>query len=279
VTSEGPDPAPSSIEPGFYSRPSLHVEIYDALEREVPGGDDIGFFRGLALRTGGRVLELGCGSGRVTCPLAEAGVTIVGVDRSRAMLDVAETRRRDLPADVRRRLRFVEADITDLRVGRGFGLVFAAFRVFMCLLDPEAQLAALATARRHLRPGGLLALDLFDPRLDLLAGEAWAVRPMGEVRNPVTGRRVVVDVVERRNDLLMQRFTERWRFVEFDDGGDPVREEYETLALRWTFRSELEHLLARAGFELVAEMSDFAGSPPAYGKEIIVIARRPGRAG
>ena len=261
MTTHGRDPASPSTEPAFYSRPSLHVEIYDTLEAAVPGGDDIGFFRDLALRTEGPVLELGCGSGRVTVPLAEAGVTIVGVDRSRPMLDVAEKRRRGLPADVRRRLRFVEADMTDVRVGRRFGLVFAAFRVFMCLLDPDAQLAALATSRRHLRPGGLLALDLFDPRLDLLASEAWAARRMGEVRNPVTGRRVVVDVVERRNDLVAQRFSERWRFAELDDGGEVVREEHETLTMRWTFRPELHHLLARAGFDLVAEYERLRGLP------------------
>ena len=54
----------------FYATDSLHVAIYDALATDVPGGDDIAFFRSLAEQTGGPVLELGCGTGRVTIPLA-----------------------------------------------------------------------------------------------------------------------------------------------------------------------------------------------------------------
>ena len=75
--------------PGFYTRPGLHVATYDVLHREVPGGDDIAFFRRLAVAADGPTLELGCGSGRVTIPLAEAGVDIVGLDRSTAMLRLA----------------------------------------------------------------------------------------------------------------------------------------------------------------------------------------------
>ncbi len=93
----------------------------------------------------------------------------------------------------------------------------------------------------------------------------------------MTGRLVRVTAVERTNDLVAQRFTERWRFREIDDDGTIVREEHETLVLRWTYRHELHHLLELAGFEPVAESSDYAGSPPAYGNEIIVVARRPGR--
>jgi SAM-dependent methyltransferase len=262
--------------PAFYSRPSLHVAIYDALTRVVPGGDDIGFLRGLAETTPGPVLELGCGTGRVAIPLAEAGHRVVGLDRSRPMLDLAERRRRSLEPEVRRRLRFVEADMTDFDLGPRFGLVFAAFRVFMCLLDPASQRAALRQIRRHLRPDGLLVIDLFDPLLDRITPDPQPSREVDEVRHPDTGRRVRVTVVGRVNDPVAQRLTEDWRFTELDDDDRVLREDFETLTLRWTFRHELHHLLALAGFEVTAETSDYAGSPPAYGREIIVVARRDG---
>jgi SAM-dependent methyltransferase len=260
----------------FYARPSLNVEVYDALAREVPGGDDIGFFRGLAETTRGPVLELGCGTGRVAIPLAEAGHQVVGLDRSRPMLDLAQRRRRSLPPDVRRRLRFVEADMTDFRLGRRFGLVFAAFRVFMCLLDPESQRAALDRIRRHLHPDGRLVIDVFDPLLDRIAPGPQPSREVDEVRHPDTGRRVRVGTFDRVNDPVEQRMIERWRFTELDDDDRILREEVETLTLRWTFRHELHHLLELAGFEVAAETSDYAGSPPAYGREIIVVAQRDG---
>jgi SAM-dependent methyltransferase len=258
----------------FYSQPGLHVEIYDELHREIPGGDDVGFFRELAASARGPVLELGCGTGRVAVPLAEAGISVVGLDRSRSMLDVAERRRRSLPSEVRRRLSFVEADMQDFRLGRRFGLVFAAFRVFMVLPDPASQRAALATIGRHVRPGGLVAIDVFDPRLDLLTVEPGPPRAIGEVRHPLTGNLVRVTALDRVNDHVSQRFTEHWRFAELDDREGTIREEVETLVLRWTYRCELHHLLELAGFEVAAEYSDYAGSPPAYGHEIVVVARR-----
>ncbi len=155
--------------PRFYARAGLHTETYDVATTEVPGGDDVGFLRGLAEEVGGPVLELGCGTGRVAIPLAEAGLRVVGLDRSPHMLATAEAKRRALPPAVRRRIEFIEGDMTDFSLGRRFGLAFAAFRVFMSLPDPDAQRACLAAVRRHLRPGGLVVLDLFDPRLQWIA--------------------------------------------------------------------------------------------------------------
>jgi SAM-dependent methyltransferase len=261
--------------PGFYTRPGLHVETYDLLHRVVPGGDDVAFFRRLALAEAGPTLELGCGSGRVTIPLAEAGVDIVGLDRSAAMLRLATDKRAALPADVRRRLRFVEGDMTDFRIGRRFGFVFAAFRVFMALPDATAQRSSLETIRRHLRPGGLLAIDVFDPRLDLLTPEGRPPMPIDELDHPDSGNRVTVTAMDRVNDPVAQRFVEKWRWAEFGADGTVLRDETEELALRWTYRHEMHHLLELCGFEVVSEFSDYAGSPPRYGGEQIWLAHRP----
>ena len=261
--------------PDFYLRPGLHVETYDAQHETIPGGDDVSFFRGLAERAGGPVLELGCGTGRVAIPLAEAGFQVVGLDRSAPMLAMAAERRHVLPAVVRRRLRFVEGDMTDFRLARRFALAFAAFRVFMALPDEQSQRSALFAIRRHLRPGGLLALDIFDPRLDLLTPEPRAPTERREFRHPTTGNTVVASVMSRTNDPVAQRFTQRWRFAEESPGGTQVREEFEDLTLRWTYRYEMRHLLELSGFEPIAEYSDYGGSPPAYGGEQIWLARRP----
>jgi SAM-dependent methyltransferase len=265
----------TSAAPGFYLRPGLHVETYDVQHDTIPGGDDVSFFRDLANRAGGPVLELGCGTGRVAIPLAEAGFDVVGLDRSAPMLAVAAERRRALSADVRRRLRFVEGDMTDFRLGRRFGLIFAAFRVFMFLADVEAQRSALAAIRRHLRPGGLLSIDIFDPRLDMLTPEPRPQTERREFRHPMAGNTVTASVVSRVNDPVVQRFTALWRFAEEGPDGSLIREEFEELTMRWTYRYEMRHLLELSGFEIVSEFSDFAGSPPAYGGEQVWVARRP----
>src|SRR5262245_1112195 len=188
--------------PAFYANDGLHIGVYDQTAAEIPGGDDIGFFLRLARETGDPILELGCGTARIAARLAEAGHRVVGLDLSAAMLNAATRRRAGRPAAARRRPRLVEADMADHRLAIRFGLAFPAYRVFQALPDPERQLDALACARRHLRPGGLLVLDLFDPRLDLLASDGWAVREVGEFRHATTGRRVDVDVLERVTDPI-----------------------------------------------------------------------------
>jgi SAM-dependent methyltransferase len=262
-------------ETDFYERPGLHVAIYDVMFPDVPGGDDVGFFDELATETGGPVLELGVGTGRVAVPLAQRGQTVVGVDLSAAMLARAEARRAMLVPDARDRLTLVEGDMASGAGGDGFGLVFAAGRVFMFLLTPDEQLEALRTIRRQLRPGGLVAIDLFDPRYDLLVGhEADAAQERGTYTNPETGRPVRVTVLSRRVDPIAQVLEERWLFEELDELGHAGRSEIEQLILRWSFRWEMAHLLALAGFEPVAEYSDFHRSPPAYGLEQVWVARR-----
>ncbi len=73
---------------------------------------------------------------------------------------------------------------------------------------------------------------------------------------------------------MRQVFTEIWRWTEIDEEGRVVRTELEELRLRWTFRYELHHLLEVCGFRLLREYSDFKGSEPAYGRELVVVAER-----
>jgi SAM-dependent methyltransferase len=268
--------------PGFYERPGLNTETYDArvaveaTDEKLAG--DVAFYVDLATKSPGPVLELGCGTGRVALALADAGHDVVGLDLSQAMLAVARSKLALLPEDVRMRVRFVEADMSDFEVGGSFALAIAPFRAFQALLEPASQRACLLAVARHLRPGGLLALQLFDPRLDLCAPGA-EDRLTGErpgVEHPQTGRRVRITIVSRRNDPMLQRFEELWRFEELGEDGDALRSEEERLRLRWSYRWEMRHLFELCGYEIEAEYSDFAGSPPAYGAEQIWLARRPG---
>jgi SAM-dependent methyltransferase len=273
----GPRPSEHREDAPFYGTAGLHVAIYDAMHGPVPGGDDVAFFRSLAERAVGPVLELGCGTGRVGVPLAAAGFEVVGIDRSPAMLERARARIAALTPEVRSRIRLVEGDFATTIAGEGFGLAFAAFRVFMSVLDPDAQLLALETVRRQLRPDGLIAIDLFDPRYDLLIEDTTDPIDRGTYVNRDTARPVRVTTLSRHNDPLAQRFEEHWLFEELDPLGHAGRSEVERLTLRWTFRHEMRHLLIRAGFEPIAETSDYAGSPPAYGLEQIWVARRVDR--
>jgi SAM-dependent methyltransferase len=136
--------------------------VYDDWCRSVT--EDIDFYVGLALAAGGPVLEVGVGSGRVAIPTALAGVQVVGVDRSAAMLDLAWAKALRLGVA----LDLVQADMRALpELGR-FPLVTVPFRAFLHLRDDGERLAVLRDLRERVQPGGLLAFDVFHPdRLDI----------------------------------------------------------------------------------------------------------------
>lgn len=260
----------------FYMRPALNVETYDLRTDTGPDSPlhgDVDFFLTLAQQTGGPALELGPGTGRVTWPLAEAGIEVRGLELSPAMIAAAERKGPAYPKDVRERARFVQGDMADFDLGMEFGLVFAAARVFQALLRPEDQRRCLACARRHLRSDGLLALDLFDPRLEWLAVDHAAPHERPDVRHPETGNLVRTRITRRQVDPFTQTFNETWNFQELDGAGAVLREERETLVLRWTYRQEMRYLLELSGFEIAAEYGDFHGGPPRYAAEQVWVAR------
>src|SRR4029453_16599977 len=100
--------------------------------------------------------------------IARAGVEIVGLDRSDGMRSVAERKRAAEAIETNNRVRFVAGDISDFEIGQRYALAIIPFRAFLMLLTPEAERSALMCVRRHLKTGGRLIVDLFDPKLDML---------------------------------------------------------------------------------------------------------------
>jgi len=253
---------------------SLFVEAYDAFYDQAPPqiAGDAAFYAKVARATGGPVLELACGTGRVALALAREGLDVTGVDLSEAMLSVARHRAAALPGEAQRRLSLIQGDMTGFTLERRFGFVFVAFRSFQHLLSTDLQGRALEAIRRHLEPASRLALHLFDPRLDLLTGESPLPITMAGT-HATTGRHYRAEVLRTRLDHLAQVRRDLWRYQELGPDGQALREETREMALRWTYRWELHYLLTLFGFSVEAEYSDFTRSPPAYGKELIVVAQ------
>ena len=226
-----------------------------------------------AARCGSPILELGCGSGRLLLPLARQGYDVTGVDVSRAMLDLA---RQKLAAEVpalRGRVTLVQQDMRWLALGRRFNLAFVAINSFMHLLTPGDQLAALGAIRNHLEPGGLLLLDLFNPDLGRLLNMHGQVFMEKVLDHPETGRQVIKFRSERA-DLGQQIITVTFMVDELDAEGRPCRTLF-PFRIRYLFRSELEHLLWRAGYALEAvygsyELDEWNGESD----KMITVARR-----
>jgi SAM-dependent methyltransferase len=255
-----------------------YAQIAEFYDHVVPYAQrpDVAFYVDAATTAGGPVLEIGCGTGRVLIPTARAGVDIVGVDASPAMLATCRQRLAHEPERVQSRVSLIHSDMRGFDFGREFALVTIPFRPFQHLLTVEDQLACLATIYRHLQVGGVLAFDVFNPSLDYIVnlplGEEFGNEP--EFTMP-DGRRVV-----RRSKILEQnRFTqvgqhELLYHVAHPDGR--VETQRHSFALRNIFRFEAEHLLARAGFEVEQLYADFDKRPygSTYPGELIFVARK-----
>ena len=253
---------------------SLFVEAYDAFysSSRPQIAYDVAFYERVAREVGGPVLELACGTGRIALPLAKAGLHVTGVDRSEAMLAIARSKLAALPASVQERLILVNQDMSALDLGQRFGFVLVPFRSFQALLTIDLQRKSLEAIRRHLEPAGRLALHLFDPRLDWLIDSHIALPGLSGT-HPKTGRRYLGEILRTNFDHLNQVRRDLWRYAEIGSNGEVLAEDTREMALRWTYRWELHHLLNLCGLAVEVEYGDFAGSAPAYGKELILVAR------
>jgi ubiquinone/menaquinone biosynthesis C-methylase UbiE len=252
---------------------SLFVRAYDVFYvAGAPIGGDSAFYERLARETGGGVLELACGTGRIALALAETGLQITGVDISEGMLSVARRKVAARPASLRQHLTLIHQDMSQLNLGRRFGFVFVPARSFQHLLTIDLQRQALEAFHRHLEPTGRLVLHVFDPRLDLLIDPNITQSELSGT-HPETGRRYTGEVLRTRFDHLDQVCRDLWHYTEIGPNGEVLAQDTREMALRWTYRWELYHLLRRCGLAAEAEYSDFGRGAPTYGKELILVAR------
>jgi SAM-dependent methyltransferase len=241
---------------------SLIARNYDAsyaVSRDPSG--DAEFYRELAHEVGGPILELGCGTGRVLLQIARDGIACVGLDGSAPMLDVL--RAKSPPANLRLVLDRMESfDLPNER----FALITSPFRAFQHMLDVDTQLAMLERVRRHLRPGGVFAFDVFDPKPDALGRDAEP--PQLAISFEAYGRRI-----ERWDTVRRDRSTQILTVASEYRGGPPELQGAAGITLRWFHRFELEHLLARVGFSDLTFYRNFKREPWTAGGETIVLAR------
>jgi hypothetical protein len=259
----------------FYEKPgSLFVEAYDAFYSssgpQIAG--DVAFYERVAREIGGPVLELALWHWAHCVAPRQSWTARYRRRPVEAMLTIAHCKVAALSDSVRERLTLVNQDMSALDLGRRFGFVFVPFRSFQALLTIDLQRKSLDAIRCHLESTGRVALHLFDPRLDLLI-DASITLPRLSGTHPETGRRYLGELLRTNFDHLNQVRRDLWRYVEIRPSGEVLAEDTREMALRWTYRWELHHLIALCGLAVEAEYSDFVGSAPAYGKELILVAR------
>lgn len=225
------------------------------------------FWQRIVASNPGRVLELGCGTGRLSLPLARNGVELTGVDRSRTMLARAVARRRR--AKLATRLQLVRADIRALPFeSRGFQVVIAPYGIIQSVLTDRDVLAVFVSVARVLAPGGLLGIDVV---ADLPRWPEYRERVQLRGRQgPHVHLTLIESVVQdprRRMTRFAQRFVSR--------RGRRATEHRFEIKFRTPSLRRLTTLLEQAGFRRDMLLGDYSGREWQRGDEaMIILARR-----
>ena len=245
---------------------AYNAEYYDAVTTQT---NDVTFYERL-VSADTRVLELGCGTGRVTLPLARRAKRIVGVDRSEPMIVAARAKDRGGPAQ------FVLGDITALHLGEAFDLVIAPFRVLQSL-DSETKVTALMrTIREHLAPGGTAVLNAFMPRY--AKAEMARLWPTdGETEHGeatlANGDRLTTSDTRRHMDAERQVLYPELIYRRYRDGA-LVDEHVNPISMRYYYPDQLIELVAKSGFTVTETWGGYDEEAFGDGPELVVAFTR-----
>lgn len=228
----------------------LEASIYDKVYAGIKA--DIPFWQTLAreyVGANGEALELACGTLRVLLPLAQSGVRVTGIDESPYMLELAQKKMDAADENVRARISIEQGDMRSFDLARRFDLIYIPFNTFGILTEIQDQLAALACIKKHLTPNGIFAFDVFFPDVNRLHGAELARWQLEMDEQFDDGTRVQRDNV-REVDTRKQIISVQWRNKVYRN--QILESEFMTdLELTYYFPREIEHLLARTGFEIV----------------------------
>jgi SAM-dependent methyltransferase len=223
--------------------------VYDPWSASVT--EDVEFYVHEAVASGGPVVELAVGTGRIAVPVAKAGIKVIGVDASAGMLEVA--RGYAVAEGVAELLELRLGDLREPPVPERVPLVLIPFRSLLHMTTEDDRLRAFTAARELLVPGGRLVFDVFAPgREDIEKTHGrWLER------EPGIFERADWDENERTLTLSVRR-----------------GEEASTMLLAWLSPPEWRRLLDRAGFDVEAQYGWFDRRPFAGGEDVVFVARR-----
>ncbi len=233
-----------------------------------PRTQDVAFYVTMAHELQGPILEVGCGTGRITLPVIEAGREIHGVDASPSMLRRLRQKLANRPESLSR---IHQGDMRNFVLEKKFMQVFVPFRAFLHMDTIEDQLTALQNFHKHLLHEGRLIIDIFAPLYRLLSQEQ---RRISLPAQHLPDGRIITVADHATYSHRDQRLdVERHIDTVFLDG--TLKRRIEHFHLRYIFRYEMELLLRQAGFRLETVYGDFERRPYDYHSGEMIFVAQP----
>jgi len=222
-------------------------QTHDALS------DDIPFVLALADAANGRLLELGCGTGRLLGPLAQAGYAVIGLDNAAAMLARAKRRLASYPVTIQQQVTLVEADMTDFTLAADLtpvALCLLPYNTALHLDEPQLR-QTLRQAATHLTKNGRLVLDLANPFMLAAVPDDQAVSLEATFTDAETND-IVFQFASYRPDETAQELQIIWWYDASPSGGGAVQRTVVPVTYHYRYPHQIELLLQQAGFRLEA---------------------------
>ncbi len=219
-------------------------------------GDDVAFYLSQARAAEGPVLELGCGTGRLTIPLARAGIPMTGLDIAEPMLQEARAKAAAACVDVA----WVEADCREFSLGKKFKLIFFPYHSIQHLHEKESLEALFKCVKKHLDKGGVFIVNAFNPSLKLLTRDTSRRYPVARYLDPSGSGEVIIEENNVYDDeRQLNKIT--W----YSTIGPRRIQRTDELVLRCFFPQEFDALLQYNGFKIVKKLGSFDGKTFAAG--------------
>lgn len=232
-----------------YDNPILYDKENESYIPEVP------FLLKWAEKKQGTIIDLACGTGRVTIPLAKKEYKLIGVDLHKGMLTAAKNKAYKLNL----KIEWVEQDCTKLNLNRKSNLIYSVGNSFQHFLTNEAQDGLLESINKHLNSDGVFIFGTRFPSVEELlqpsTEEFWRTYTDSETQNTVD----VFTISDYDSLNQTQHYTTIRKYKNID--GDVINEKRTNISLRYVFPKEMERILHAHGFEVLHLYSDWKESP------------------
>ena len=259
---------------------SYQPDLYDVVTAPTLQGD-VEWYCEKARLSGGPVLELGAGTGRVTLPMAANGISVYALDTDDGMLARLRAKVSASPPEIRSRIAVSHGDMRTFEIAERFPLIVCPFRAFLHNLTESDQLACLSRVQQHLKPGGRFAFNVFHPSLTFMAQHAGALAGTWRWKgtHDIAAGGWVTLSEATHYDTVLQRLHALQRYEVYTKDGALERTSMFRIELAYLYPTDIRRLLKAAGFRDITIKGGFDGREFTQdGEELVVEAAASGDA-
>ena len=221
-------------------------ELYDAREYHFEG--ELEFWSTQAKKYGTDILELCCGTGRITIPLALEGFNVTGIDLSKSMLSKAKKNAVDAGVDVD----WLIGDMRNFALDQRFNMIFIGFNSMLHLLENIDIESMLSCVRGHLIDGGCFALSIFNPDLSILNRDPNVRYTHAVFTHPKIGKKITIE-----ESVNYDKATQI-NHVTLYYSSEGMSEKTEPLDIRILYPQEIDYILSKNGFKIINKYGDYS---------------------